>query len=151
VGDSIRLSRAHGLQPVLTVCFLCGEDKGEIALLGAQGDKIARSLGCSDGKMPMRCCLDKNPCAKCQEYMKQGVIFVEVRDGEGGENPYRTGGFWVIKSEAVEKMMDPGKAAEVLKSRICFVEKSVAEKIGLRDFPDTDKDEEGEGRGQTTV
>ena len=39
---SIRLSEKHGLNPTLGVCFFCGEETGEIGLLGKlKGDREA--------------------------------------------------------------------------------------------------------------
>ena len=39
---SIRISEKHGVNPTIPICFYCGEDKNEVALLGKlHGDKEA--------------------------------------------------------------------------------------------------------------
>ena len=34
----IKLSPKHGLNPTIPVCFWCGEERNEVALLGHSGD-----------------------------------------------------------------------------------------------------------------
>jgi hypothetical protein len=77
--------------------------------------------------LPKLACYDKEPCDKCKEYMKQGIILISVRDGEGGDNPYRTGGWTVIKEEAVRRMF---KDVDLYK-RVAFVHDSVWDMVGL--------------------
>jgi hypothetical protein len=61
----VRLSKKHGVNPCLGICFFCGEDSGEIGLLGLlPGDKEA----------PRRAILSRDPCPKCRAFMAQGVI-----------------------------------------------------------------------------
>ena len=57
MSDSIRLHPEHGLNPTLCTCFWCGEDTGEIALLGAT----------YNGEAPMHLVLNYEPCAACKE------------------------------------------------------------------------------------
>ena len=95
MGNSIRLHKEHGLNPTMPTCFYCGEEKGEIALLGAA----------YKGEAPMKMCMDKVPCQKCQDTMEQGLMLIEVRDGETDtENPYRTGKIAAIKLEAAREL-----------------------------------------------
>ena len=35
----IKLSPKHGLNPTIPVCFWCGEERNEVALLGHIGDE----------------------------------------------------------------------------------------------------------------
>lgn len=109
---SIRVHPKYGLNPTVLQCYVCGEDKG-VALLGAA----------YKGEAPRTMCVDKEPCDKCKEYMKQGSILIEVRDGEKGEDPFRTGGFWVLKKEAAERL---GITAPV-----AFIQQTIAWSIGL--------------------
>ena len=115
---SIRLHKEHGLNPTISTCFICREDKNEIALLGAAYKEQA----------PMHMCLDTSPCDKCKEYMKQGVILISVKDGESGNNPYQTGGWCVVKREAMEKMVDDPK---LLDKGMMFVEDAAWKMMGL--------------------
>lgn len=124
--DSITLSPEHGLNPTMPVCYLCGEEKGEIALTGLAGDRAAKKMGRSDGQMPMRCCIDKEPCDKCQGYMKQGIIIIGVEDGESGDNPKRTGHFAVVTEDPVKEMLEGNTTMlkSVMESRVMFMDRS---------------------------
>ena len=113
----IRLHKEFGLNPTITKCFLCGEDKNEIILLGAA----------YKGRAPMHMCLDTTPCDKCQGHMKQGIILISVKDGESGDNPYRTGGWCVVKEEAMLQVTTP----KMLEKRMMFVPDSAWEQLGL--------------------
>lgn len=108
-----------GLNPTIPQCFFCGEDKNEVALLGAA----------FKGEAPMHMCINKEPCDKCKGYMQQGVIFIGVKDGESGENPFRTGRFCVIKEEAVKRMLN--NSYFVPQSRVAFIEESTWVALGL--------------------
>lgn len=121
----MRLHREHGVNPTIPRCYFCGEDKNEVALLGAAYKTQA----------PMRgLCLDRNPCDKCEGYMKMGVILIEVRDGEKGDDPYRAGGWVVIKDEAVKRMLGGGDLlAEILKRRVAFIPTEAWNALGLRE------------------
>lgn len=121
--DSIRLSPQYGVNPMLCLCFFCHEETGEIAMLG-------RLAG--DVQAPHRGVLNHTPCTKCKEYMEQGVILVAVRDGEIGENPYRTGPLAVVTEDGIRRMIaDEKLQAQVLKSRFCYVPETAWVHIGL--------------------
>lgn len=97
--DSIRLSEKHGVNPTLGVCFWCGEDTGEIALLGYMGK--------GDPEAPRRTVLSYDPCPKCKEQWALGVACLEVSDIplQNGQPPiqpghYPTGHYVVIKKDA---------------------------------------------------
>lgn len=119
----LRLHPEHGVNPTIPTCYFCNKPKNEVALLGAA----------YKGQAPMHLCIDKQPCEECAGWMTQGVIFCSVRDGESGENPYRTGKWCVIKAEAVERWhdLDPGKKEHILKARFCFIEDKVWATLGL--------------------
>lgn len=116
---SLRLHPEHGVNPTIPRCFFCGEDKNEVALLGNTYKDQA----------PMHMCLDKSPCDKCKGYMQQGIILIGVRDGEQGDNPYRTGHFCVLKEEAVQRIFKDCDG--ILKSRVAFVDETTWKTIGL--------------------
>jgi len=104
------------------VCFVCGEPKGVLL-----DRRLKKSL-------PRKAVYNDEPCDKCKEIMKKGVIFIGVRDGEQDrKNPYRTGHFIGIKEEAIRKMIKEPLLSKILKKRLCYVEKSVLVKLGLVD------------------
>lgn len=115
--SSIRLHKEHGLNPTIPQCFFCGKDKNEILLLGASYKEQA----------PMHIgVVNKEPCDECKSMMAQGVMLISVKDGEQGENPYRTGRVCVLKVEAAQRMFN-----SIGNSRVAFIEDSAWKKIGL--------------------
>lgn len=78
--DSITLSPKHGVNPTVTRCIACGKDYG-VALMG---------LLKNDEEAPRE--IYSGLCNDCQNVVNNGgVLVLEVRDGESGSNPYRTG------------------------------------------------------------
>jgi hypothetical protein len=62
MSKSIRISEKHGVNPTLGICMYCGEETGEIALLGClPGDKEA----------PRQSILSIKPCQKCIDRLTQ--------------------------------------------------------------------------------
>ena len=106
MSKSIRLSKKHGLNPTIKVCFFCGEDTNEIAILGKLKE---------DKEAPMRMVLDYQPCDKCREQFNVGVPLIECtytnnnnrlsisEDGDGHE-VYPTGRWCVITEEGAKSI-----------------------------------------------
>ena len=117
---SIRLSKEHGVNLAIPICYFCGEEKNEIVLAGRLPQDV---------EAPKHAVWDKNPCDKCKELMRMGIMLISVRDGESGENPYRTGRMVVVKEENALRMF--GEVDDILKSRVGFVEDSVWTLMGL--------------------
>jgi hypothetical protein len=126
-GDSIRLSEQHGVNPSMMQCFFCTEEFG-VALLGKLKD---------DAEAPRKICFGpkSEPCPKCEKLMEMGVIFVSVKteDAEPNrDNPYRTGGWIVLKEEGVRRLpIDDELKESILKSRFCFIPDDAWEMLGF--------------------
>lgn len=90
MANSIPLHKEYGLNPTLCTCFYCGQETGEIALLGAH----------YDGEAPMRMCTSLEPCDECKEKFKGAVLVVEARRDEHNK-PIPTGRWVAIKKECV--------------------------------------------------
>ena len=95
---------------------------------------LARMVENMQGKV-----LDMTPCSECEGYMKAGIILMTFDPAKSEPdwnkapipNPYRSGGFFVIKEEAFKRLLT-GKAVEfALKNRWVFVEHEAAESLGL--------------------
>ena len=128
----IKVSPKHGVNPTMVKCYVCGEPTNEIALLG-------RLPG--DAESPHYAVLDKRPCEVCQHWMKEGVILISVRDGESGDDPYRTGGWCVVKDDAIRTIITPQSVADdILEHRTAFVPDAAWDAMGL---PRTDKPAKG--------
>lgn len=120
MGRRILLSKKHGVNPTIPLCFYCNAPKNEIILTGHLPN---------DTEAPKNVVWDKVPCDKCQAWMEQGIILISVRDGETSDNPYRTGGWTVIKEEAFRRIFKD--CDDVLKKRVAFVPDEAWNKIGL--------------------
>lgn len=122
----MRLSKEYGVNPTIPMCFICGENKNEIILMDANRGKEA--------PRPGTVAFDREPCDKCREFMKEGIILISV-DAEKSkydmDNPYRTGGWCVVRDEAVKEFVEGDIINEILKKRICFVPDEAWEHIGL--------------------
>jgi len=125
--SDIKLHKEHGLNPTVTACYFCGGEKNEIALLGAAFKE----------KAPMHMVINREPCDKCKAMMRAGIMIVEMKNGTSNsvdDMSSRTGNIYVLKEEAVEKMLSPGKMKdETLRLRLCFMDEETTEKIGLKE------------------
>ena len=142
----IMLSDKHGVNPAVPRCFYCMKDKDLIYLLGkTRGDVEA----------PHGAVWDMEPCEKCKKWMKEGIIVISVRDDQGQElvdahrdnrppNPYRTGGFWVIKHGVLDDIFDEEIMEEINACGWTFIPDEVIKAIGLFEL-------EGENDGSNTT
>jgi hypothetical protein len=139
------LHSKHGVNPTTTQCYYCNE-ASEVWLVGAHARQFTEAgIKTHDGgAMPMSIgVMNTRPCPKCKGYMEQGVILISVKDDQGavidtanihGEipNPYRTGGWVVIRDDAVRRMIKDEKVlADVLKRRMCFIPDAVWDYLQL--------------------
>lgn len=110
---SLRLSKQFGVNPSVTRCECCGKDYG-IALFGTSWkDKAGKTA-----EAPME--VHMGLCDDCKKVvMSGGLMIIEVRDGEKGKNPYRTGRIVGITKEAKEHIFPN------INSNICYMEESM--------------------------
>lgn len=104
----LQLSKKHGANPAIDVCFWCGAEKG-IILLGKLKD---------DAEAPKYLITDYEPCEKCRETFEQGMFIFEATtypqspgcppamhcDDPNQPPAYPTGRFIVVP---VELLKDP--------------------------------------------
>lgn len=111
MGKGIKLSAKHGVNPSITHCECCGKDTG-IAMFGKLKEDVEAPR---DAYMGL--------CDDCQKVIdQQGLMIIEVRDGEGeknSKNPYRTGRIVGITKDAKERMF------KNINSSICYMEESM--------------------------
>lgn len=62
------MSRKHGLNPTVPICFFCGETKNEVALLGRINSPDRKE---KDIEAPSHCIINYEPCDECKEKMKK--------------------------------------------------------------------------------
>ncbi len=72
-------------------------------------------------------------CDTCKDYMKQGIVLISTEDSPTDiQNPYRTGGFVVVKEEAMRRMInDPELLESICKARVAYICDSDWKTMGL--------------------
>ena len=99
MGSSITLSKKYGVNPSVEKCAVCGKDMSVVLFGTSWKDANGKTA-----EAPREVCLG-HLCDDCKKIVDQGGVFIiEVRDGESGNNPYRTGRLVAIKREAAERM-----------------------------------------------
>ncbi len=104
---TIPIHPKYGLNPTMVVCFWCGKETGEIALLGANYKAQA----------PMRMTVSYEPCEACQKKWSQGFTVLEMSETPNieGQPPirpgiYPTGNFATFSWEAGERLFGKEQA-----------------------------------------
>lgn len=112
----ITLSPKHGVNPSVLHCICCGKDYG-VALIG----KLK-----GDAEAPRD--ISQGLCNDCQGVIDQGgAMIIEVRDGEKGCNPYRTGRLVGVSKNFKER--------NHLENPIMYMERSLFQSVfGQVDF-----------------
>jgi hypothetical protein len=132
MAKGITLSKEHGVNPCIPVCFWCGEEKNEVALLGKlPGDAAA----------PMKAIIDFEPCDKCKAFMDQGITLIGVTTVQPkngvpsiGDGLYPSGAWSVLReeSEFCQDLLnaEPEERREtILKTRKCLIDDDVLRAI----------------------
>ena len=104
MSKGIKISPKYGVNPTIPVCFWCGKQKNEIALMGRMTDDI---------EAPKNMVLDYVPCEECQSHMAMGVAVLEASDRPNteGQPPMQTGvyptsRFVVITTECADRVFN---------------------------------------------
>ena len=118
--NSIRLSPKHGVNPGIIVCPICLGDTG-VALFGALP---------GDNEAPRRS-RDFQPCAKCQEHMKLGVILIHTWDPAPNETPRQSGSYVVVVEAYIRRVFTEELAEELLVSRRALLPDSMWKALGF--------------------
>lgn len=96
----MRVSKKYGLNPSVTHCECCGKEIG-IALFGTSWKDKEGNTAEAPYKVAMGLCDD------CKSVVDQkGTLVIEVRDGESGNNPYRTGRIVGISHDTAMRLLN---------------------------------------------
>jgi hypothetical protein len=117
MGRSVRLSKKHGVNPTIPICFWCGKERNEIALMGR--------IGREDKKAPMYSVIDYEPCENCRKAFDAGILVVGVKEKTDDRRPaigknkrgrklFPTGAFCVVTKDWVTKTFCADFAKEVI-------------------------------------
>lgn len=108
MSNGIEISPKHGLNPTIPVCFWCGKEKNEIALLGRIREKTQRN---SDIEAPRRMVIDYEPCDECKKMWESGVAVLEAQETPTMSNQpeiqkgiYPTGRLVVVTVEGADRV-----------------------------------------------
>ncbi len=114
MSKGITLSKKFGANPSVTRCVCCGKDYG-VAMFGTSWkDQKTKKTAEAPREVYLGFCDD------CQKVIDaKGLLIVEVRDGETGNNPYRTGRIIGISKDAKERMFKD------IKSSMCYMEQTM--------------------------
>lgn len=118
MSKGIEISPKHGLNPTIPVCFWCGKEKNEIALLGRIREKTKNRYGAnvtkrdSDIEAPRRMVIDYEPCDECQKMWDRGVVVFEAQEMPTMPNQpeiqngiYPTGRLVVVTVEGADRVL----------------------------------------------
>lgn len=120
---NIRISQKHGVNPTIPVCFWCGKEKNEIALLG----KLP-----GDAEAPRSTWLvgDYEPCDACKAIFEQGIHLIEAADHPiihekqpPWHGAYPTGRHLVLKERAIRSIFAQETAEELCKRKVGFLDR----------------------------
>jgi len=105
----IYMSKKHGLNPSIDVCFFCGKDKAILVFGKMKGD----------AKAPQRVVSNYKPCEECEKKMRSGRAVIEVTTTDTGalpiiEGAWPTGRWCVIKAETALKLFKDNRTTPVL-------------------------------------
>lgn len=95
----MKLSKKYGVNPSISVCFFCGEDKGLV--LGGRQTK--------DAELPKKAIYDFEPCDACKKLQEDGVMLIGIRNDippTRAEDIIKSGHYIVITDEGMKKL-DP--------------------------------------------
>ena len=144
MSKGIEVSPKHGLNPTIPVCFWCGKDKNEIALLGRIREKTKNRYGAnvtkqdSDIEAPSRMVIDYEPCDECMKMWDSGVAVIEAQETpimpnqpEIQKGIYPTGRFAVVTVEGADRVFP--QHAPWSKGQKVFVDSAVFSHIMQED------------------
>lgn len=131
----IELSPKYGVNCTIPVCFWCGKDKNQIAMMGRVRERdpeTGRAVKGSDLQVPMKMVLDYEPCDDCMAEFSKGVQIIEVDHVAPDQRPamgqddqkrsvYPTGRTLVMYAEAAQRVfgnesLTAGKSAMIDKN-----------------------------------
>ena len=106
----------------MNTCYFCNEPSGVLL-----DRRLRNTLPRNVGVMNMR------PCTKCEDLMNILLISIKNDTQMQGSipNPYRTGGWVIIKQEAIERMLDGDFLKFALEHRFMFINDEAWDAMGL--------------------
>lgn len=112
-------------------CLCCGKEMdGSILMNKTLTKSSAKKVEDLHGK-----CIGfaDEPCDECKGFMEKGVIIVTVDPDktEDPNNPWRTGGFFVVTMDYIKRVFEEGTAKMLDKTRMAFMPHEDAVRLGF--------------------
>lgn len=154
---SIEISPKYGVNPTIPICFWCGKEKNEIALMGrvrkkdtrntAYGTRSTRVVD-NDVEMPMHMVLNYEPCDCCMEQFSKGVQLIECNQrpvderpalskDENGNSVYPTGRHLVMIPEAAQRIFNVDTSMLEAGKKLCLDEETFNQLMSMMEQPTT--------------
>ncbi len=134
----VHLSKAHGVNPGLLNCFVCGADIG-IALHGVLP---------GDAEAPRHTTTPGDLCNSCKEISKTHVHLIEIEESRldygprkegrgdlGSMHAARTGFSCALREEKFTEVFNGPAVAWGLEHRMTFVSREALDKLGIPRTP----------------
>lgn len=136
MSKDIKLSPEHGVNPTIPVCFWCGQEKNQVALLG----KIDKK----DSAAPMKMIIDYEPCDKCKELFSKGIHVIGVSEepivekmfpivDDGKNKLYPTGSMFVAPEDWIKGFLtaneQDGMIEDVLAKKVLLMPDKIVSEI----------------------
>ena len=112
-----------GLGLAVPKCYFCGEDKNEIVMSRFLTPQCEERVNNLHGKV-----IDTEPCDKCKEAIKKGVMLIKVKDDDPD---WRLGSLVVVKDDAINRIFPEEDAQKLIKARAGFISETLWGQIGL--------------------
>lgn len=115
----VRVSEKYGINPSVDTCFICGKETSVVLFGTSYKDENGKT-----SESPRRVCTG-DICDNCKQIIDEGgIFFIAVKDGETGNNPYRTGQIGALKEEVVQRVFP-----DFPYKKINYIEESVYKQI----------------------
>ncbi|MFZ1491176.1 MAG: hypothetical protein WAS51_14655 [Ilumatobacteraceae bacterium] len=144
------MSPKYGVNPSIELCYFCGDETGSIVMPGLiqQKDRFGRAVPGTDIEAPRKAVWNRNPCPRCADLMKQGIVLISVdkepRPGKEKDEPYRTGRMCVVSEDFIRRAIDKTTAESLVKRRWSYVPDDAWALLGLPASADPSSTKEGE-------
>ena len=121
MNNSIKLSPKYGVNPTIPICFWCGQEKNEVALMG----KIEDSRKKEDIEAPKHCIINYEPCDKCKELFAKGIHVIGVVNqpitegmfpivNDDKQTLYPTGSMFVATEDWAKRFLTANKQEKMI-------------------------------------
>lgn len=119
----VLVSDRYGVNPSVMQCFFCLRETGVVLLGRLPGDE----------KAPAQAVFDMTPCEECRKNMERGIILISYDPIQSSEvnNPYRTGGWCVVRDRVITQFAPKDVAESILEKRFAFVDDTSWNLLGL--------------------